>query len=386
MENNGNEMEEFKKDIEASLRPIYEGDMLEGKVVAIVDKDVVMDIQSYVEGIITFGELSSDPNFDINDIKVGDRLKVKVLKADEEVLLSKKQADSETAYETIEEYFKKEEIIIVKPSMVVKGGMTAYINGIRGFIPASLISKEYVEDMNQYLNKPLEVKVIEFDESNNRIILSGKIVDVEKEQKAKEKLLTIIQEGEKVEGVVKNLTNFGAFVDIGGIQGLIRNEDLAWKKVKHPGEVIKEGEKIQVTILKIDKINEKIALGFKDLAQDPWNNIQTKYKVQNSYDGEITRIVDFGFFVKLEDGIEGLVHISEISEERVLKPSDEANVGDKVKVKILDLDYDKKKMSLSIKEAQNDIDRQNYEKFNQNEEAMTSLKDVFGDIFNKLND
>ncbi|TCT16823.1 small subunit ribosomal protein S1 [Natranaerovirga pectinivora] len=388
MENNIETMESFEKDIDQSLKRIYVGDILEGTIVGKIGTDVIVDINYHAEGIINKEELSDDPSFDIDrDINIGDKIKVKILKLENEdgtVVLSKKRGEKETAFETLEEIFSEEKIIKIKINEVVKGGVITYINGMRGFIPASLLSIDYVDDLNKFVGKELDAKIVELDQSSNKIILSPKSVELEKVEIQKKEKLNTLQNGEVVEGTVKNLTNFGAFVDIGGIQGLVRNQDLAWKRVKHPSEIVQVGDQVKVYIINVDRKNEKISLGLKDVNENPWRDVAEKYSVNNIYEGQITRLLDFGAFVRLEEGVEGLVHISELSDARITKPSDVVATGDIVKVKVLDIDKKNNKMSLSIKEAQNELDRNELEAYNEQDEATTSLKGLFGDILKKL--
>jgi small subunit ribosomal protein S1 len=382
-------MDDFKSDIEQSLKKIFVDDILEGIVIAKINGDIIVDIGFQAEGIVPAEELSFDPNFDLDtDIQIEDAIKVLVLKMDDgegNVLLSKKKADLETAWETLESLYKNNKSVKVKVSQAVKGGVTAYVKGMRGFIPASLLSVDYVKDLNVFVNKELEVKITELNSDQNKIILSAKEVELEKLTQLKREKLSNLEKGEVIEGVVKNLTNFGAFVDLGGIQGLIRNQDLAWKKVKHPSEIVNVGDQVKVYVLDVDKKNEKISLGLKDISQDPWNNVLDKYKVNQIYDGKVTRLADFGAFVALDEGIEGLVHLSELSEERVLKTSDVVSVGDAIKVKLLSVDNNNRKMSLSVKEVQNELNRKDMDAFNNQEEATTDLKNIFGAFLDKVN-
>ncbi|MFP4698084.1 MAG: 30S ribosomal protein S1 [Eubacteriales bacterium] len=388
LEENIKTMDDFKENIEQSLKKIYVGDVVEGNVVAKAQGDIIVDIGYQAEGIIKEDELSYDPNFNIEDIKIGDKIKVEILDLDDgegSVLLSKKRADIVNAWDNLEQIYNSQEIIKIKANQLVKGGIIAYTNGIKAFIPASQLSVSYVEDLKDYVDKEVEVKIIELDKEKNKVILSGKVVEQEKAKKLKQEKLNTLEKGEVVEGRVKKLTNFGAFVDIGGIEGLVRNEDLAWTRVKHPSDIVKVGDDVKVYILNVDKKKEKISLGLKDIAQDPWNTVKDKYQVNKIYEGVVSKVLGFGVFVSLNEGIEGLVHISEISEERIDNPSDVLNEGDKVKVKILKIDDKQRKISLSRKQALQALDREKLSEFNDNEEATTSLKNVFSDIFNKLN-
>ena len=310
-----------------------------------------------------------------------------VLKLDDgegNVVLSKKRADVETVWDDINEYHTTKKNIKIKISEVVKGGVTSYINGIRAFLPASLISTKYVENLNEYVGKELDAKVIEYNQEDKKIILSAKEAEIEIREAKKKELLSKLEKGNQIEGTVTRLAKFGAFVDIGGIDGLIRNQDLAWKHVKDPSEIVKEGDKVKVTILDVDVAKERISLGLKDISQDPWTTVQDKFKVGQIIDGKVEKLMDFGAFVSIANGIEGLVHVSEISEKRVQKPSDVLKAGEKIKVKIIDMSIPDKRISLSMKEVENDENKTILTEFNDTDEATTSLKGVFADILKQL--
>ena len=382
-------MEDFAQDIDKNLKRLYIEDIVSGKVIAKVNNDIIMDIGYHAEGIVKSEELSTNPNFNFeNDIQVGDEFDVMILKLDDgngNVILSKIKADAITVWDRIKEYAEKETNLTVKPSQVVKGGIVSYFEGLRAFTPASLISADYVKNMEEYIGKDLKVRVVEYDIDKKKVILSGKEIDQERKEAEKQQVLTSLVKGQQVDGVVKKLMNFGAFVDIGGIDGLVRNQDLAWKRVKHPSEIVKEGDKVKVTILDVNMNTGKIALGLKDINEDPWVLAAEKFSVGQIVKGEVVRLVDFGAFVKIEQGVEGLVHISEISEDRVNNPKDVLEIGDTVEVKIKEFSSKSKKMALSIKEAKEDMDRSALGDFNDDSEATTNLKDVFGDILNQLN-
>lgn len=381
-------MDDFKEDIDKSLKRLYVGDIVEGKIVTQLEDELIIDIGFHADGVVPADEISEDPNFNKEELAIGDTITAKVLKLEDgegHVLLSRKRAEKETAWETLTTYLEEKKHLKVNVAEIVKGGALAYVNGLRGFIPASLIGTHYVEDLTIYLHQELEVQVIELDEKTNRIILSAKEIALQKEKELKQERLQALEKGMVLEGQVVHLTNFGAFVDIGGIQGLVRNNDLAWKRVKHPKEVVQVGDQVKVYILDIDRKTEKIALGLKDVKEDPWNQVVDTYQVGKISEGKVVKLMDFGAFIQLAEGVEGLVHISEIADERITKPGDVLTIGDVVKVKIIQIDNNQRKIGLSIKEAKYDEDKEMLQDYSDEDQATTSLKDVFGSILDKLN-
>lgn len=239
---------------------------------------------------------------------------------------------------------------------------------MRGFIPISQIANRFVSDLQAFVGKSFDIKVIDFDRSKKRIVLSRKIVEAEEIEDKKNKLWENIEKNQVVEGEVKRITDFGAFVDIGGVDGLIHISDLSWSHVKHPKEVVKEGDIVKVLVLDADKQKNRISLGLKQASPHPWENIDEKYHIGNVVDGKVVRLVDFGAFIMLEQGIEGLVHISQISDKHIAKPSEELSVGEQVKVKILDINKEERRISLSIREAAADDSNETTEYFNDDEQ------------------
>lgn len=347
-------MKEMMEAIEGSLKRIQSGDVVKGTVISVSDEEVFVNIGYMADGIITKEELSDE---DVNPkeiLKQGDEIDVLVLEVNDgegNVSLSLKRAEYYKVWENFGDALKNGSTITVKINEAVKGGVIANVRGIRSFIPASQLSVNYVENLNDYIGKVMEVKVIEFDEDNEKVILSRKEVEKEQQEIKKQEVWDSIKKGEKRRGVIKRLAKFGAFVDIGGVDGLIFNSDLSWKRVADPSEIVSVGDLVDVYVIDFDKAKGKISLALKELANSPWKNIYGKYKVGNIYEVTVVKITDFGAFVELEPGIEGLVHVSQISEERVSKPSSILNLGDKVKVKIIEINENDKKMSLSMKDA-----------------------------------
>lgn len=370
MEKDTNKMNEMMEAIENSMVQLHKGDIIKGKVITVTEDEVMVNIGYKSDGIIKRDELSNDVTIKPKDIvKPGDEIEVYVLKMDDgegNVVLSKKRVDNIKGWEQLEEIFNKQDIVRGKVIEAVKGGVICIIKDIRGFIPASQLSTRYVEDLNAYLNKELDVKIIEFNKKRNRVILSSKIVEKEEKERKKNELLNSLQEGQKLKGVVKRLTNFGVFVDIGGIDGLIHISDLSWGRVSHPSEIVKENDNVEVVVLEVDKEAERISLGLKQLIAHPWENVKEKYNIGDVVEGKVTRLVDFGAFVELEPGLEGLVHISQISNEHIAKPSDKLKEGEMVRVKILDIQEEERRISLSIKELEG---KEEIEEYTSNEEV-----------------
>ena len=383
MENNNEEisMNEIMGEIEKSMKRIHEGDVAKGTVISVSSDEVLVNIGYMADGIISSNELSPE---DI--LNPGDEIYVYILKINDgegNVALSKKKADEIKTWDDLQEDFNSATIFKVKVNQIVRGGAIAYINGIRAFIPASHISYSYVKDLNSFINKEINVKIIEFDKYKGKVVLSAKEVEKEEVEKIKEKLWESLQKGEKRMGTVTRIVKFGAFVDLGGVEGLIHLNDLSWKRVNNPSEVVSVGDKVSVYVLDFDKEKNRISLGLKDVAEDPWKLAISKYKVGEIVEGKVVKLLDFGAFVELEDGLEGLVHITEISDDRILKPSDVLNIGDRVKVKILEIDEEAKKMSLSIK-AGNSASSEEISKYNDNDGGVT-LGDLLKDKFKDFN-
>lgn len=373
-------MKDMMGEIERSMKKIKEGDIVKGKVISVTNDEVLVNIGYMSDGIIPRNEVSNE-EVDLKEIiEPDDEIYVSILKVNDgegNVLLSKKNADAIKSWDNLENTFKNRHIFNITTKEVVKGGLIGYISGIRCFIPASQLSMSYVEDLSSYNNKELEVKLIEFDKNKGKVVASAKEVQMEKREKQKQELLNSIQKGEKRTGKVVKLAKFGAFVDLGGIQGLIHLSDLSWKRVNDPSQVVSVGDTVEVYVLNFDKEKQRISLSLKDIKADPWNEVLNKIKVGDVVQGTVVKFMDFGAFVEVLDGVEGLVHISEISDDRILKPSDVLKIGDTVKVKVLEISGEDKRISLSIKSASTNME-EDLEKYNDKTEGLT-LGDIFKD-------
>lgn len=386
-DNEINSMNEIISDIESSMKKVRSGEVIKGKVISVTDSEAIINLGYMSDGILPRSEISEDSEINPKDVlKENDEIYVYVSNmndGDGNILLSKKEADKIKVWDELEDSLKNNNTFEVIVKEVVKGGVVTYVKGIRAFIPASQLSVSYVKDLNEFIGKTLNIKVIELDRSKERIVLSRREVESAELEVKKKSLWSEIKPGEKRTGVVSRLTKFGAFVDLGGVDGLIHLSELSWKRVKNPSEVVSIGDKVEVYVLDIDKENNRISLALKDVSEDPWNNIQDKYKVGSVVDGTVSKFLNFGAFVEIEPGLEGLVHLSEISEERILKPSDVLNIGNKVRVKILDIDSKAKRMSLSIKDSA-EKPKEDFEKYVDTQESGVSLGELFGDKFKDL--
>lgn len=348
--------ERVPNEVTYEFTDISEDTVVEGTVVKVSSNEVMVNIGYKSDGIIPLNELSNEPFESPSDVvNVGDKINVYILKMEDKegnLILSKKRADAILAWDDIEKAHNNNETIQATVKEVVKGGLLANVKGVTGFIPASHVDIKYVADLSVYTGQKLEFKIIELDKSRNRVVLSRKVVLQEEKEKKKEQTWANIKEGQIIKGVVMRLTDFGAFVDIGGVDGLIHISDMSWHKIKHPSEVVKENEVVEVKVLKVDKERGRISLGLKQVLPNPWDDVDKKYKEGSIVEGKVVNLVSFGAFVELEPGLEGLVHISQISKERIPTPQDVLKVGDVVKVKILNINKEEKKLSLSIKEAE----------------------------------
>jgi 4-hydroxy-3-methylbut-2-enyl diphosphate reductase len=363
-------MENFNKDemmeaIDSSFKRINRGDVLKGTVLYVTNNEVMVNINYKSDGIIQREELSKDSNVNPKDMfKVGDEIDVSVLKLDDgegNVVLSAKRVEYLKDWEKLEEKFKNNETVEAKVKNVVKGGLIASINGVNGFIPASQVSVKFVKDLNQYVGKILKCKIIDFNIEKKKLILSSKIVEKEEKEEKKRDLWENIHENDIIKGKVQRITDFGAFVDIGGVDGLIHISEMAWYRIKHPSEVLKEGQEVEVKVLNIDKEKGKISLGLKQTLQEPWEEFIKNYKVGDIVEGEIVNLLDFGAFVRLINGVDGLLHVSQISNEHIEKPSDVLKIGDKIKVEIVHIDEENKKVNLSHKDIENKVNNSSEE-------------------------
>jgi small subunit ribosomal protein S1 len=346
--------EELREAIEASLRDFKEGDILEGTVVKIDRDEVLLDIGYKSEGVIPTKELSIRHDVDPSQVvKVGDEVEALVLqKEDKEgrLILSKKRAQYERAWGRIEEVMQSGGTIKGPVIEVVKGGLILDI-GLRGFLPASLVDLRRVRDLHPFVGTELEAKIIELDRNRNNVVLSRRAFLEESQSEGRKKFLESLQKGERRKGTVSSIVNFGAFVDLGGVDGLVHVSELSWKHVDHPSEVVQVGQEVEVEVLDVDLERERVSLSLKATQEDPWKEFERKYSAGEIIDGQVTKLVPFGAFVRVAAGIEGLVHISEISEQHIETPESVLSIGDEVRVKVIEVDVPRRRISLSMRQV-----------------------------------
>jgi small subunit ribosomal protein S1 len=350
----GDSQEEMMAAIEATIKPFDEGDIVNGTVVKIDKDEVLLDIAYKSEGVIPLRELSIRNDVDPHEVvSNGDQVEALVLQkedADGRLILSKKRAQYERAWGRIEEIKSRDATVRGPVIEVVKGGLILDI-GLRGFLPASLVEMRRVRDLHPYVGKELECRIIELDKNRNNVVLSRRKFLEESQAEQRQEFLTSLTKGEVRKGTVSSIVNFGAFVDLGGVDGLVHVSELSWKHVDHPSEVVDVGAEVEVEVLDVDLERERVSLSLKATQEDPWRQFARTHEVGETIEGRVTKLVPFGSFVEVDDAIEGLVHISELAEHHVEKAEDEVRVHDLVPVKIIDIDLDRRRISLSRKQA-----------------------------------
>ena len=339
-----------------SVQEIHVGDTVKGEVLAIEDKQVIVAILGTgLEGVIPAKELSTTPTDDLESlVKVGDELDLVVIsrigndKENGSYLLSKRRLDAKKLWEEIEAKYAAGEIVDATITNVVKGGLVADL-GIRAFIPASMVEDHFVKDFSKYKGQTLKCKIVEIEPSENRLILSHKVVAEEEKQKQKEAVFASIHKGDQIEGTVARLTNFGAFIDLGGVDGLVHVSEISHTHVAKPSDVLKVGEKVNVLVLSVDPASNRISLSIKDTLPGPWDDIEDKAPVDSVLTGTVKRLTSFGAFVELFPGVEGLVHISQITHKHIATPHEVLKEGEEVKVKVLEVSPENQRIALSTK-------------------------------------
>jgi len=339
----------------AEVSTVKKGDIVKGTIVKVEDNQAYVDIGYKYDGVITVREFSSVPLDNISDVaQLGQEVICKVINindAKETLTLSKRQVEGEKAWDRMQELLDKNETIEAKVVDVVKGGLVVDV-GVRGFIPASMVERHFVEDFSDYKGRTLRLKVKEIDRPNNKLILSQKDVLEEEYQAKKLEVMENLKAGDVIEGTVQRLTQFGAFVDVGGVDGLVHISELSYQHVEKPSDVVKEGDKVKVKILKVDPANERISLSIKAAQPGPWEQAGEQFQIGDIIQGTVRRLVDFGAFVEVAPGVEGLVHVSQIAHRRIGTPHEVLKEGQQVNVKVLDINVGEKRISLSIKETE----------------------------------
>ncbi|MBT2575482.1 30S ribosomal protein S1 [Bacillus sp. ISL-51] len=366
------------------------GDVVKGIVTKVEDKHVDVEIINVKQsGIIPISELSSLHVEKASDVvKTDDELDLKVTKVEDDALiLSKRAVDADRAWEDLEKKFETKEVFEAEVKDVVKGGLVVDI-GVRGFIPASLVEAHFVEDFTDYKGRTLSLIVVELDREKNRVILSHRAVVEEEQANKKQDFLQTLEVGSVLDGKVQRLTDFGAFVDIGGIDGLVHISQLSHSHVEKPSDVVEEGQEVKVKVLSVDRDNERISLSIKETLPGPWSQVGEKVKQGDVLDGKVQRLVSFGAFVEILPGVEGLVHISQISNKHIGTPHEVLEEGQTVKVKVLDVNESEERISLSMRELEEapKADHEDFRQYQAKEEPSTGfqLGDLIGDKLNKL--
>jgi small subunit ribosomal protein S1 len=343
---------------DATLQPFEEGDVVTGHVVRIDKDEVLVDIGYKSEGVIPSNELSIRKSVDPKDeVTMGEEVDALVLTKEDQdgrLILSKKRARFEKAWRRIEAAAESGEPVDGTVIEVVKGGLIIDL-GVRGFLPASLVDIRRVPNLDEYLGQTIECKVIELNRSRNNVVLSRRAVLEEQRREDRERILDRLQPSMIVDGTISNIVDFGAFVDLDGIDGLIHISELSWSHVNHPSEILTIGATVSVKVLDIDRERQRISLGLKQTQEDPWQRVVDTYNVGDELEGKVTKVVTFGAFVEILDGVEGLVHISELAQHHVENPREIIQPGDEVKVKILEIDSERRRLSLSIKRVEGQI-------------------------------
>ena len=345
--------DEFMEQVEGTITNVYPKDVVKGSVIYVTDSEVMVNIGYKADGIITLNELSTDSTKKPRDLfEEGQEIDVYVVKLDDgegNVVLSTKRVEGLKNWEQLVEKYENDEIVEAKVFKVVKGGLLATVLGVNAFIPGSQVTTHFVKDLSPYVDQTLECKIINLDQKKRRLVLSRRVLEEKVLQEKVSEVWEEIEVGKIIKGKVARLTDFGAFVDLGGVDGLIHVSDISWKRINHPKDVLSVGEEVEVEVLRANEERNRISLGLKQLTKKPFDSFLETSKVGDVVEGKVVNLVDFGAFVRLDEGVEGLVHVSEISHEHVEKPADVLTVGDDIQVKILDINEESKRIALSIK-------------------------------------
>ncbi len=373
--------EDFLAAIDSTIKYFNDGDIVEGTIVKVDRDEVLLDIGYKTEGVIPSRELSIKHDVDPSEVvNVGDEVEALVLtKEDKEgrLILSKKRAQYERAWGTIEELKEKDEAVKGTVIEVVKGGLILDI-GLRGFLPASLVEMRRVRDLQPYIGKEIEAKIIELDKNRNNVVLSRRAWLEQTQSEVRSEFLHQLQKGQVRKGVVSSIVNFGAFVDLGGVDGLVHVSELSWKHIDHPSEVVEVGQEVTVEVLDVDMDRERVSLSLKATQEDPWQHFARTHQIGHIVPGKVTKLVPFGAFVRVEEGIEGLVHVSELAERHVEIPEQVVQVNDDVMVKIIDIDLERRRISLSLKQANETATASHVEEFDPTLYGMPATYDEQG--------
>ena len=348
----------FEELLEGSLKTIRTGEVIEGTVIGVKEDEIILNIGYKADGIITRSEYTNVPGADLTTmVKVGDTMEAKVLKLNDgegQVILTYKRLAQEKGNKRLEEAYENKEVLTVQVAQVLAGGLSVVFEESRIFVPASLVSDVYEKDLSKYEGQEIQIVITECNPRKRRIIGDRKQLLVAEKAARQAEVLASLKEGDVVDGVVKNVTDFGAFVDLNGVDGLLHISEMSWGRVEHPKKVFKVGDQLKVLVKEIN--GEKIALSLKFDETNPWINAAEKFAVGTVLKGKVARMTDFGAFVELEPGVDALLHVSQISREHVAKPADVLNIGDEIEAKIVDFNEEEKKISLSMKVLQPEVE------------------------------
>ncbi|MCL2405698.1 MAG: bifunctional 4-hydroxy-3-methylbut-2-enyl diphosphate reductase/30S ribosomal protein S1 [Defluviitaleaceae bacterium] len=363
------EAQSFEEMLDESLhKPLHSGRVVKGTVIRVTPTEVTVDLGYKSDGIITRQEFTDDPTADITQLtKPGDVFDVFIIRVndgDGNVLASKKKLDNQANYKLLEEALAEKTVVTGKITEVIKGGLLANIHGARVFIPSSQVSNRFIEDLNQFKGQEMKLHILELDRSKRRIVAGRKELATQEAKQIREDMYAKLEEGQRIEGTVSRLVEFGAFVDIGGMDGLIHVSEMSWKRVRKVSEILKVGDKVTVTVIGIDPVKNKISLSLKDISNDPWAGVADKYPIGSIVEGTVVRLAAFGAFVSLEEGVDGLVHISQLANKHVAKPDEVLQVGQVVQVKVTDVNQEGHRINLSKREADIDL---GYDSYSQDE-------------------
>ncbi len=345
--------DEFMEQVEGSITRVYPKDIVKGEIIYVTDDEVIVNINYKSDGIVKLDELSTDPNAKPKDLfEEGQEIEVYVIKLDDgegNVVLSTRRVEGLKNWQKLLDAYENKETVTINVTKEVKGGLLGTVMGIVAFLPGSQITTSFVKDLSQFIGQDLECRIISADEKKRRLVVSKRVIEEEEQKKLADEIWDTIEVDKVIKGKVARLTDFGAFIDLGGVDGLVHVSDISWNRIKHPEEVLKKDDEIEVIVLRKNREKERISLGYKQLQQKPFELFLENNAVNDIVKGTVVNLVDFGAFVRLAEGVEGLVHVSQISDEHVEKPSDELNINDEVEVRILDIDPEAKRIALSIK-------------------------------------
>ncbi len=377
-------------DFTRAFRPLTEGDIIKGTVVHIDREGVLVDVGTKSDGLIPPVELSREGSVAAEDVvSIGDTIDVYVLDAEDQegnLILSKKRADYEKAWHRIEESFETGKVITAMVTDRVKGGLVVDL-GVRGFVPASHVGSGKVRNLEKYIGQSLPLKIIEIDRDRKRVVLSHRLAVEDERERLREQLFATLAEGQIREGVVRRVTDYGAFVDIGGVDGLLHVSEMSWTRINHPNEVVKVNDRIHVMVLKVNPEEGKISLGLRQILPDPWADVDKRYHVGDVCTGKVSRLVPFGAFVQLDNGIEGIIPNAELAHRRVNKPEEVLSVGDEVTVKVINVRAEERRITLSLRQMQLDEERREFREYQRGRGGAsdrTTIGDVVGDLAAKM--